>query len=514
MPHTPLTSHHMNYLIWSFEGYGEAAILLQRHWMPDPQSLPFAPLVRTHALVSLVQKGLQYWELEKSISKDGKVVRISPETSFWGPPVEGISTTGQFPGNCRRSATSLKQTVESNGNVDSSTPVRQAAKAVESVEEVENVADATAEVQEEMAVDEDGAVDMTNQAENMVAQEVFTLAAGQSTGVQIAPAKAVDLAPQTTMLEIPETNGPILKTAWRPQDSTTLAVCGNDSCGLYRSPAGRWSESSATYRSLIEAHEEKPAAVTAMAWNADGTLLAVATYTRLMGTITLYGPTGEVCDTLPDTPLMVSSFIWAPHGLRLIVVMSDPSKSQVALWDQALKAKEFSRIHQVDGHIYDVAWPDADDVFALADKSMYKFTTADDVLQVSRVYSTEEKRDSWSLLCATTVSGESVAIAASTQDAKLYVPTHDIIINQAHTAAILSIQACAMSSPETAEDPRNVLLTTASMDGTLKLWRVDLKSKVPTCLHQLSFTTSPVVLASSISPDTYAVAGASLNQLS
>ena len=43
--------------------------MLQRAWNHDPQSLPFAPYIRTHALVSLVQKGLQYHELEQSFDK-------------------------------------------------------------------------------------------------------------------------------------------------------------------------------------------------------------------------------------------------------------------------------------------------------------------------------------------------------------------------------------------------------------------------------------------------------------
>jgi hypothetical protein len=50
-------------------GHGEAAVTLQRAWNRDPQTLPFAPYIRTHALVSLVQKGLQYHELEQSLDK-------------------------------------------------------------------------------------------------------------------------------------------------------------------------------------------------------------------------------------------------------------------------------------------------------------------------------------------------------------------------------------------------------------------------------------------------------------
>jgi hypothetical protein len=50
-------------------GHGDAAVSLQRAWYPDPQALPFARHIKTHALVSLVQKGLQYHELESSIDK-------------------------------------------------------------------------------------------------------------------------------------------------------------------------------------------------------------------------------------------------------------------------------------------------------------------------------------------------------------------------------------------------------------------------------------------------------------
>ncbi|KAI5301368.1 hypothetical protein KEM56_001798 [Ascosphaera pollenicola] len=514
MPHTPLTSHHLNYLIWRYlqeSGLGEAATLLQRHWMFDPQSLPFAPFVKTHALVTLVQKGLQYWELEKSITKSGDITPISPDTSFFGPDVEDLTATEQSSEDQSKSASS-KQMVESNGHVDTTTTEFQATRAVQSVEGGDKLTETTAEVTGETIVDDDGDIGMLDQVENMP-QEVFTLAAGQSTGVQIAPAKAMDLAPQTTVLDIPDTDGAILKSAWRPQDPTTLAVYGNNFCGLWKSPSGRWSGSSATYHSLVESHADEPAAVTAMAWNADGTLLAVATYTRMMGTITLYGPTGEVFDALPDTPSMVSNFSWAPHGLRLVVVMSDPHKSQLALWDQAVKAKEFSHIYQVNSHIYDVAWPEGESVFALGDKSMHMISTRDDMLELSQVFSTENKKDSWSLLCATTVSGEPLAVAASTQNAKLYIPTHDLVLDDIHAAAITSVQACPLSLPDV-DVSRNVLLMTSSMDGTLKLWRLDLESKESTCLHRLSLTSTPTELTSSVSPDSYAVAGASLNKLS
>lgn len=50
-------------------GHGEAAVKLERDWNVDPQSLPFAQYIKTHALVLLVQKGLQYHEIEQSLNQ-------------------------------------------------------------------------------------------------------------------------------------------------------------------------------------------------------------------------------------------------------------------------------------------------------------------------------------------------------------------------------------------------------------------------------------------------------------
>jgi len=64
-------SDHINYLILRYlqeHGHENAAISFQRDWhrpdeFRDPEALPFAPVVKRHALVSVVQDGLLYDEL-------------------------------------------------------------------------------------------------------------------------------------------------------------------------------------------------------------------------------------------------------------------------------------------------------------------------------------------------------------------------------------------------------------------------------------------------------------------
>lgn len=51
-------------------GHAQTAARLQRDWgRGDPEKLPFAPFIRTHALVHLLQKGLRYHELETSLDQ-------------------------------------------------------------------------------------------------------------------------------------------------------------------------------------------------------------------------------------------------------------------------------------------------------------------------------------------------------------------------------------------------------------------------------------------------------------
>lgn len=69
----------------SFAGHGEAAVKLQRDWIPDPQTLPFAQYIKTHALVVLVQKGLQYYEIEQSINQVRGAMQILHAQFLSGP---------------------------------------------------------------------------------------------------------------------------------------------------------------------------------------------------------------------------------------------------------------------------------------------------------------------------------------------------------------------------------------------------------------------------------------------
>lgn len=68
-------------MIPCFSGHGEAAVKLQRDWLLDPQTLPFAQNIKTHALVSLVQKGLQYYQIEQTLDQVSRNVHSTTTRS-------------------------------------------------------------------------------------------------------------------------------------------------------------------------------------------------------------------------------------------------------------------------------------------------------------------------------------------------------------------------------------------------------------------------------------------------
>ena len=57
-------------------GFAESAVKLQRDWFNDPQSLPFADHIKSHALVSLVSKGLQYHQCEQTLNQVCRVAHV------------------------------------------------------------------------------------------------------------------------------------------------------------------------------------------------------------------------------------------------------------------------------------------------------------------------------------------------------------------------------------------------------------------------------------------------------
>ncbi|PGG98042.1 hypothetical protein GX51_07016 [Blastomyces parvus] len=551
MAYAGLTSHHVNYLIWRYlqeSGHGDAALMLQRAWNHNPQDFPFASYIKPHALIVLIQKGLQYYDLEQSLDQAchllaGNAASLSP-VSFFGPvasdlhaPAQkvdhGDATDGAVTKTDIRAA-SPKPTVDGivNGHVNeaASTPTSGKSRKPTSVKDgdvsltagetpmeidqqetpQEKPPQARASPSVEPVVDADGDVGMRGQNEREPSPPIFTLTVGQSTGVQISPSKAADLGPDTTLLDI-NADSQITQTLWRPDDPTTVTATGDTFCGLWKLLGPR-SSSAPAHEPLVESKGDGTC-VTASGWDSAGKMLAVATYQDPMnGSITMYGQDGTAIDLLPDLPRMVSGLYWAPRGLRMAVSLSDGQHSELTLWDQAVRPDEFPAPQVVDGLVHEVSWCGDEMIYACGDGSVYEYR-ADTDIELTKTFTSADGQEPWTFIDSAMVAGSPVAVTASSSTTKIWVPTHDISISAAHHGDITALELQPQPQSSLLQKSTSLLFATASMDDTVKLWNIHVESKQIQCMHRLYLGPSSPALCSRFSPDGYAIAAATHDKL-
>ncbi|KAF9888341.1 hypothetical protein FE257_008774 [Aspergillus nanangensis] len=480
MAHPDLTSHHVNYLIWRYlqeSGHGEAAITLQRAWNRDPQSLPFAPYIKTHALVSLVQKGLQYYELEKSLDK---AALLEPELQKI--PAEAGTGTDQAP--VSPTSKVVRDGAVINGHL-------------------------TAEAD---GVDADGDVSMGGRPESQDQEPAaaappptFTLTNGQSIGVQITPAKAADLSPDTAILDV-AADDHVTRTLWRPRDPSVVVAAGDSFCSLWKI-----SSTAAPIQEKIVESRGDSTCVSAVAWDPLGQKLAVATYNDMRGSIAMYDVSGNAVDLLPEVPRMITGLHWAENRAHLIVVASDSKVSELVLWDDSLRPDEFPAPQVVEGSIYDLSWLGRNQAFACGNGSVYQ-CEVDSSINISKTFSSGGADKAWAFICCTYAAAAPVAVTASASEASLWVPTHDMYLDGAHEGDITAIQI-KPNSPESLQSNHTLVLASSSTDDSVKVWHLDLETKRFDCIHSLFLGPSSPALASCFSPDGYALAAASKEKL-
>ncbi|GFF23792.1 anthranilate synthase component 1 [Aspergillus udagawae] len=530
MAHPDLTSHHVNYLIWRYlqeSGHGEAAVTLQRAWNHDPQSLPFAPYIRTHAL-------------------DGNPTPFTPSKYFFGPvPLEIETQKGQA--GPEEAGTGTDQAADSStskaareGGVSNGHPTAEAGgpqlppatvkKARKSdrgevngdevpmdvdtngvgTEKKPTVAASPSPAQ--MNVDGDGDVNMdvppNLQEQEPAAAPTFTLTTGHSVGVQISPAKAADLSPNTTILNVAGGDH-VTRTLWRPNDPTTVLAAGDTFCSLWRLQS---TSSGPVQEKLVESRGDGNC-VSAVAWHPKGHKFAVATYNDMRGSITMYDVAGNAVDLLPEVPRMITGLHWADNSSHLIVVASDSKISELAIWDDSLRPDEFPSPQVVDGSIFDLSWLGHKQAYASGHGVVYQ-CDVDSSIRIAKTFSWGDSDRVWSFVRCANAGSSPVAVAASSDTAAFWVPTHDMHLDGAHQGDITSIEI--RPRPESAEKTQldhSVVLASASTDDTVKIWQIDLEAKRFICLHRLVLGQSMPALAACFSPDGYAVAAASRDRL-
>lgn len=363
----------------------------------------------------------------------------------------------------------------------------------------------------DLAMDGDGDVSMGTTRSESQGQEPAappppppppTLTTGHSVGVQITPAKAADLSPDTALLDVAGAEH-VTRTLWRPRDPTVVVAAGDTFCSLWRLSSSSFPQP--VPEKLVDGAVDSTC-VSAVAWDPAGQKLAVATYNDMRGSITMYDVQGNAVDLLPEVPRMITGLHWAENGSHLVVVASDSRISELVLWDDSLRPDEFPAPQVVDGSIYDLSWLGRDQAYACGDGLVYQ-CHVDSSICISKTFSSGGLNTTWTFIrCANIDPSSSLAVAASSATASFWIPTHDMRLDDAHQGDITAIELRAPpQSP--------AVLASCSTDDTVKIWHIDPETKRFDCVHRLFLGPSIPALAGSFSPDGYALAAASKDRL-
>lgn len=355
-----------------------------------------------------------------------------------------------------------------------------------------------------------------------VSPPTFTLTNGCSVGVQSVPAKAADLNPNTTVFDV--AGGHVIHALWRPNDPSVVAVAGLSYCGLWKLSTpifSLWSSLSSsppppssrpTYERLVERSDGTW--VSTVAWDPTGQKLAVATYNKLSGSITMYDIHGDAVDLLPDVPRMITGLHWADHGSRMVIVASEGTLSELAVWDDSIRLEERPPPEVIEGRVYDLSWAGDNEVYACGDGAVFR-CEVDSRIHRLETFAAGGLDTQWTYIKCAKIAGSPVVAAASSAKASIWIPTHDLHLDGAHQSPITAIALHPQSQHCAAEIQPDAALVLASsaMDDVVKIWRPDLASKRFICLHRLFLGHSVPALASAFSPDGYAIAAASTDKL-
>lgn len=308
-----VTSDELNYLIWRYlqeSGHELTTFALQRETRAHLLDSQFSKHISIGALVSIVQKGIQYMEVEASLRDNGEPnTEEKPFTLFGALHADDQEPKGAEISNHNTTTTlsidtkvngSSRPDSSRNGSSSSNLPDdknrRLALEAPRNTDESKQNSAAEIADEDRMDIDEPTTTSSTKTASYQGTINLPTLPKSQDN--KLKPSSSQDAKIQVQTIKLPNPirdlfsiygTGPSEAAEWSPTSPTTLVIAQSDlSATLYTFP-NFYSDSNPDTSSSIEPTqslklihsaidyaEEKD--VTAVAWNSTGTLCATATF--------------------------------------------------------------------------------------------------------------------------------------------------------------------------------------------------------------------------------------------
>ncbi|KAI1388913.1 WD40 repeat-like protein [Hypoxylon trugodes] len=327
-------------------------------------------------------------------------------------------------------------------------------------------------------------------------------------GVDDAPTSS----PTTALARINGESAPVLlHCQWHPRDPTILAAAGTDALArIWNISRGATTDLASNghvngvapnFHTLVEDDIQPRANITAMAWNTDGSAIAIATDSDSKARINLWGPEGAHLQRfeVPEPP--VYKLRWNPSGAAILGIAPDNGGALITVYHAPTSNSMTYYLprHDLDAEPLDVAWTSESEFLLCGGDLLVALKCADgEIAEVKKF----ETRDGDIL---TQVQFDSRTSLAATCGDKGYVDIWDTSGRRreikAHVDAVTKL-AWQPLEQQPSGDER--LLASGGEDGAIFVWN----ALAPDSKAKCSMTMGPAIVALAFTPDGAFIAGA------
>ncbi|MBZ3881624.1 F-box-like/WD repeat-containing protein TBL1XR1 [Sciurus carolinensis] len=411
-------------------------------------------LVPPAALISIIQKGLQYVEAEVSINEDG--------TLFDGRPIESLSLIDAV----------MPDVVQTRQQAYRDKLAQQQAAAAAAAAAATNQQGSAKNGENTANGEENGAHTIANNHTDMMEVDG---------DVEIPPNKAVVLRGHESEVFI---------CAWNPVSDLLASGSGDSTARIWNLSENSTSGSTQLVlrHCIREGGQDVPSNkdVTSLDWNSEGTLLATGSYD---GFARIWTKDGNLASTLGQHKGPIFALKWNKKGNFILSAGVDKT---TIIWDAHTgEAKQQFPFHSAPA--LDVDWQ-SNNTFASCSTDMCIHVCKlgqDRPIKTFQGHTNEVNAIKWD------PTGNLLASCSDDMTLKIWSMKQDNCVHdlQAHNKEIYTIK-WSPTGPGTNNPNANLMLASASFDSTVRLWDVDRGI----CIHTLTKHQEPVYSVA-FSPD-------------
>ncbi|KAI6078800.1 F-box-like/WD repeat-containing protein TBL1X [Aix galericulata] len=420
-------------------------------------------LVPPAALISILQKGLQYVEAEISINEDGTV--------FDGRPIESLSLIDAV----------MPDVVQTRQQAFREKLAQQQASAAAAAAATAATAGATTTAVSQQNTPKNGEATVNGEENGAHAINNHSKPMEIDGDVEIPPNKATVLRGHESEVFI---------CAWNPVSDLLASGSGDSTARIWNLNENSNSGSTQLVlrHCIREGGHDVPSNkdVTSLDWNSDGTLLATGSYD---GFARIWTEDGNLASTLGQHKGPIFALKWNKKGNYILSAGVDKT---TIIWDAHTgEAKQQFPFHSAPA--LDVDWQN-NTTFASCSTDMCIHVcrlSCDRPVKTFQGHTNEVNAIKWD------PSGMLLASCSDDMTLKIWSMKQDTCVHdlQAHSKEIYTIK-WSPTGPGTSNPNSNIMLASASFDSTVRLWDVDRG----VCIHTLTKHQEPVYSVA-FSPD-------------